>query len=407
MTYISCRALWNYGLIVLTRHRGGLSLALIASISALAGCGQVPAPSPEVQKPAAAAATEDAPDLRFRRSAAVAQSTVIGAVGGESGDLWTWVGSSMDEGPRLIRHARDDKQPDVIIPLAKYDAGGPSPAGNAGFAVDEATDSAWLAAGMALFRLDLTDHELTSFTVPAPPRSKVKDSSSPSNAGSGQEVGALRIQPSGSVLLLVTSASALVRFTPSTEKFDLLPLPDIGDPADIAVATNGDIAVGMLNYESHHPDTVLLVQSTGVKVVNGVESLMTIATPDGFVVSGLGVYKVSFAGATSKVPIGGTIANGRLRGQALADGRVVIPTADGQLQVLDPSGRRDTISLGLGRLPCGLGEGSHTPGGAGAGGSIVPTMCPANPQAITVARDDLYVHIGGPGLVLHAPQGSF
>lgn len=313
----------------------------------------------------------------------------------------------MDEGPRLVRHARDDKQPDVTIPLAKYDAGGPSPAGTAGFAVDEAKNSAWFAAGMALFRLDLTDRKLTSFSVPAPPRSKAKDSSSPGNAGSGQEVGALRIEPSGSVLLLVTSASVLVRFAPSTEKFDLVPLPDMGDPADISVASNSDIAVGMFNYVSHHPDTVVLIQSTGVKIVNGVESLMTIATPNGFVVSGLKVYNVSFGGAVSEVPIGDAVANERVRGQALADGRVVIPTTNGQVQVLDPSGSRDKVSLGLGRLPCGLGEGSHTPGGAKASGPIAPILCPAVPQAIAVARDDLYVHIGGPDLLLHAPQGNF
>lgn len=393
-------------------------LSLVAVVGA--GCGEVSevrqdgaSPGASQGVPVSVDAESDAPDQRFQRLTGSAASgsaqspALIGSAAGQDGASWAWIASSIDAGPQLIRHARGG-QVDVTIPIPKGDAGGPRPAGHSGFAVDEKTNSAWLASGLALYRIDTIDRRLVSWNVPAPPRSKAKDSSSADNALGGQEVVTLALEPSGDLLLQVTSAAALVRFQPSTQQFAMLALPDIGEPADIAVAADGTIAVGMLNYTSRRPDTVVILRSGSARLVNEVESLKTIATPSGFLVSGRALYAVSFEGTVSKVPMGELVANQRIGGQSLEDGRVAVPTQGGPVQVVDPAGRRSAVSLSLGRVPCGLGEGSHTGGPdiMKPTAAAAPAKCVPSPQAITIAGDDLYVHLSSDDL-LYAKGGTF
>lgn len=194
-------------------------------------------------------------------------------------------------------------------------------------------------------------------------------------------------------------APALLIVDPATVAFSQPRLPETGNASSVAALADGTIGVGMEDNHTHHPDTVTIFSPSDRLTLARAESIQVSAWGDGFLTSGVGATSVRVDGSAAPVDLGGSQGNERLRPAELADGRVVLLSNDRGLLVLDPSTRRVAGTLALGTLECGLGDGSHTPGGPSTEATVHRRMeCAAVPDHLTASGDDLVVDLGPKGI---------
>jgi hypothetical protein len=171
-----------------------------------------------------------------------------------------------------------------------------------------------------------------------------------------------------------------------TGDFRSVALPDIGDVSQLAVAKDGSIAAGMINYVSHTPDTVEILRPGALSpIAVHVESWALAPTATGFVTGLDFVHSVRFDGSISDISlVDGQRFNPRIKPQMLPDGRVAVATTSG-IDVLDVLTGKQT-SLPLGAVPCGRGADKI----AGVTTSTVRNqtcVLPANSISVTVTGD--------------------
>lgn len=360
--------------------------------------------------PAGPSATPSAPaptspgslDPRFVNAGAVPDGQLVELAGAKDGSIFVWVQDRTGASflVEIDRQGREVKRSAVA-------AGSifPQNGANHGFAV---TDQAiWIGAGRTLFQLSRTSGDVRAWPLPLLPRLGSTGAGTSVASQVDMEINAL--VPSGrrGLVIGVSGASVIVTLQPDTGVFGQLSLPAVGGANSVGVLADGTIGVGMLNENSHRPDTVAIFSPSDQLTVATAESILISAWGDGFLTSGVGVTHVRTDGTSTPVDLGVSQANERLRPAELADGRVVLRSNNRGLLILDPATRTVTGRIdGFGTVTCGLGEGSHLGHDGPVTSRPPPFPCPASPSHLAASGSDLLVDLGTNGFK-RAVAGSF
>ncbi len=300
---------------------------------------------------------------------------VLGMADGkdESG-VWLW--GSTDSEAQVLRQRGASSQ------VSTWSLGNPveiriQAGSESGFSIDP-DGNVWIGAEMTLVKLEPISGSVKRWDIPTVALNNQADAIRPPSAKGAQHVRALAAE-AGKVVIAVAGASELVTFDPGRQVFERASLPKFGDANDVAILSDGTIAVGMRNYDTGKPDTVLIRQPGKEDILVPTESWFVEAAGDHFLAGLNGLASITKQGGRTPISQAGNQLNPNTRAKLLKDGRIAVTTSDGIL-VLDERTRRQE------KLPFPSGDCSPQLAGRQARPDGVTPSGPSGQRCFSSAR---------------------
>jgi hypothetical protein len=276
----------------------GTLTAVTIAIAALAGCGQVPAPSAS-----RSAGVEVATSLTATRSVPAGYSPIQGMAGNTTGPgVWFWDYSKSADTVFFEAPGRPLRSWNVL-------SGRSYQAQQAKSGLAAAADGdVWLGINSTLAELDPPTGTVRTWRIPAPRPNPAQARFLPSALRATRAVQAIAVSGSGDVAVAMSNSSSLAVFDTTTQAFSIIDLPSVSMlPIAVAYSGDGTLAVGTSDLaHGGRADQVLLrtaAGSTALAVVGVPGSAWEIAalTPAAFVVGAVRPDVLTQAGALTRV----------------------------------------------------------------------------------------------------------